>query len=275
MHGKVSQVFYPSTLTDFFNALNRTGGVDMLACNAGKTLELGILAPTLPDTVIDADNVAELHSINRTERFIEIGPLVKLRQLLRLGKIVPEAMRQSLDILYTTLQRGVLSIGDEICRTRSFEPLAAALTALGVRYELRTNTQTRWISALRLTGPGKADIFFPQEILYRIRIPLEQWDFTLCKRFDPLDGSEGGLIVFLARIQNDILSDVRIVFSGTSVVRNTNRETALIGQKLPLPNKDAAAFAGLWAGCLEDTCPPFLRARITAFIENVMCRFSD
>jgi CO/xanthine dehydrogenase FAD-binding subunit len=277
MHDRVSQIFYPTTLQEFFNTLNRTGGADIFA-GISQTSDRGGLAPAIPDTIIDADGVAEFHSINRTGRFIELGPMVRLHQILRLGKIVPEALRQSLDILYTVPQRGILSIGGEICQTRQAEPLAAALVALGVHCELRINTQVRWISVFRLTGPGKQSVFYPQEILYRIRIPLDQWDFTLCRRFDPPGGSEnvneGGLIVFLARIQNDILSDVRIVFSGASVIRNNNRETALIGQKLPLPKKDAAAFAGLWSACLEDACPPFLRARITAFIENTMRRFS-
>jgi CO/xanthine dehydrogenase FAD-binding subunit len=275
MYGAVSQIIYPSTLQEFFNALNRADGTDIFAGSVCQTPDRGAFALAVPDRIISADRIAELHSINRTERFIELGPMVKLHQILRLGKIVPEALRQSLDILYTALQRGILSIGGEICRPRQAEPLAAALTALGVRYELRAHTQARWISAIRLTGPGKQDIFYPQEILYRIRIPLEQWDFTLCRRFDPVNGNEGGLIVFLARIQNDILSDVRIVFSGASVIRNNNREIALIGQKLPLPKKEAAAFAGLWGRCLEEVCPPFLQARVIAFIENTMRRFSD
>jgi CO/xanthine dehydrogenase FAD-binding subunit len=279
MYGAVSQILYPSTLQEFFNALNRLNGADIFSGGMGQTPERGTLAPAIPDRIISAGNITELHGINRTERFIELGPMVKLHQILRLGKIVPEALRQSLDILYTALQRGILSIGGEICRMRQAEPFAAALTALGVRYELRTNIQSRWIGALRLTGPGKADVFSRHEILYRIRIPLEQWDFTLCRRLDSVngqpDGNEGGLIVFLARIQNNILSDVRIVFSGASVIRNSNREISLIGQRLPLSKKEAAAFAGLWGSCLEDACPPFLQARVTAFIENTMRRFSD
>ncbi|MDR1256783.1 MAG: FAD binding domain-containing protein [Spirochaetaceae bacterium] len=279
MYGAVSQIFYPATLQEFFNALNRTAGADIFAGSARQTPDRGALTLAVPGIIVSADNIAELRGIYRTERFIDMGPMVKLHQILRLGKIVPEALRQTLDILYTALQRGILSIGGEICREQPFEPFAAALTALGVRCELRTNTQSRWINALRLTGPGKAGVFFPEEILYRIRIPLEQWNFTLCRRFDPgseaAARNESAMVVFLARIQNDILSDVRIVFSGASVIRNNNRETALIGQKLPLPKKDAAAFASLWGSCLEEACPPFLQARVVAFIENVMRRFSD
>jgi CO/xanthine dehydrogenase FAD-binding subunit len=278
MYGAVSQVFYPSTLQEFFNALNRTAGADIFAGSASQTPDRGALALDIPGRIVSADNIAELHSVYRTERFIDLGPMVKLHQILKLGKIVPEALRQTIDILYTALQRGILSIGSEICREQPFAPFAAVLTALGVRCELRTSAQSRWINALRLAGPGKAGVFFPEEILHRIRIPLEQWDFTLCRRFDPVNKAarnESALVVFLARIQNDILSDVRIVFSGASVIRNTNRETALIGQKLPLPKKDAAAFASLWGGCLEEICPPFLQARVIAFIENVMTRFSD
>ncbi|MDR0383368.1 MAG: FAD binding domain-containing protein [Spirochaetaceae bacterium] len=275
MYKPVSQIFYPSNLQEMFNALNRFGRADIFSGSEHRIQNHGGIAVGLPDVIIGADDLADLSTVNRTERFIEIGPMVTLQQILRLGKILPEALKQSLEILYTVPQRGILSIGGAICQPRVSNPFAAALAALGVRCELRTNAKTRWISASLLAGPGNADVFSPQEILYRVRIPLEQWDFTLCRRLDPVYGDEGGLIVFIARIQNDILSDVRIVFSGISVIRNKNRETALIGQKLPLSKKDAAAFPSLWENCFEDSGPPFLRARVLSFIENVMQRFSN
>jgi CO/xanthine dehydrogenase FAD-binding subunit len=275
LYETVSQIFYPSNLQEFFSALNRFSEADIFFSDARRLLNQGSGTIALPKIIISADNIAELHNINRTERYIEAGAMVSLNQILKLDKVVPEALRQALDGLYGRLLRGVLSIGGIICQTSCFEPLSAALIALDVRCELRTGTQSRWISARRLTGAGKHEIFYPQEILYRVRIPLEQWDFTLCRRFDSINEDEAGFIVFLARIQKDILSDVRIVFSGASVIQDRNLETSLIGKKLPLAQKDAAAFTNLWKECLEDKLPPFLGSRILLFIANAIGRFAD
>jgi CO/xanthine dehydrogenase FAD-binding subunit len=273
----ISQIFYPSSLQEFFNAASRFGTVNLFSYDTYKMLDQRGRTVDLPKIIIDANQITELHNINRTERYIETGSMVNLNQIFRLGKILPDAMRQSLDILYGRFMRNLISIGSIVCQTSEPEPLAAALIALGVRCELRTSVQSRWISALRLTGPDKLNIFHPQEILYRIRIPLEQWDFTLCRYFYSTDSdkNENGFIVFLARIQNDILSDVRVVFSGSFILRDRNCETSLIGQRLPLAKKEAAAFTNLWKNNLSENIPPFLRYRIISFIENAILQFAD
>lgn len=264
-------------MQEFFSALNRFGNADIFSGGVGHLKEQHGRMITLPNVIINADNLTDLYNINRTERYIEIGSMVSLAQICRLGKIVPAALRQALDCLYSRFLRNIIGMGDIIYQISDYDPLAAVLIALDVRCELRTSSQSRWISALRLTGPEKADVFHSQEILYRIRIPLDQWDFTLCKHLDVVHGglNECGFIVFLARIQNNILSDVRIVFSGASVIQDRNCETSLLGKKLPLARKDAAVFSHLWKNSLPESAPPFLRGRILSFIETAILNFTD
>lgn len=277
MSSAVSQIFYPNNLQEFFNTLDRFASVDIFACDTYQIRRQHKHAIALPNTIINTDKLAELHSISRTERYIELGSMVRLGQIFKLGKIVPEAIRYTLGSLYPSLLRNISGIGGIICNTSRFEPLVAALIALDVRCELRTNTQSRWVSVSRLNATDKPSVFSPHEILYRIRIPLKQWDFTLCRYFDAVNSekNESGLIVFLARIQNYILSDVRIVFSGSVILNNRNCETSLIGQKLPLSKKDAAAFTNLWKNYLAENSPAFLRDRILSFIENTILQFED
>jgi CO/xanthine dehydrogenase FAD-binding subunit len=271
------ELFYPSNIQEFFGVLNRFGSADIFLGEPGQIMKQHGRTLILPKTVVSADKFAEMHGINRTERYIEIGSMVKINQIFRLGKIVPEALRWTLDSLYSRFLRKTLSLGGAICHTSGFDPLVAPLAALDARCELRTNTQSRWISAARFAGPGKAGVFQTQEILYRVRIPLEQWDFTLCRRFEAVNGDNtgNGVIVFLARIQNDILSDVRVVYSGESLLHDRNCETSIIGKKLPLARKDAAAFTSLWKNCIDENHPPFLRGRIFSFIEKTIMHFAD
>jgi CO/xanthine dehydrogenase FAD-binding subunit len=275
----VSQIFYPNNLQEFFNILDRFVSVDLFESDAYRIRRQHGLVIVMPGVVINTDNVAEFHSVNRTERYIEVGSMVRLNKIFTLGKIVPTAIRQVMDCLYINMLRDAASIGSVICGTSRPEPFAAALIALDARCELRTNTQSRWISAAQLADNSKSSIFSPHEILYRIRIPLDQWDFTLCRYFDDASAepgkAESGMVIFLARIQNDVLSDVRIAFSGSVVLRNRNCETSLIGQTLPLPMKDVAVFTNLWKSYLAEKSPPFLRDRILSFIEHAILQFSD
>jgi xanthine dehydrogenase iron-sulfur cluster and FAD-binding subunit A len=277
MSSVVSQIFYPNNLQEFFNILDRFASVDLFADDAYHIRRQHNRAIALPNLIINTDKVAELHSINRTERYIEIGSMTRLDQIFKLGKIVPEAIRLAMDRLYPSLLRNVTNIGSIICKPSRFEPIAAALIALDVRCELRTSAQSRLVSVSRLNGHYKTSVFSPHEILYRIRIPLEQWDFTFFRYLNSMnfEKNESGVIVFLARIQNYILSDVRIVFSGSVILHDRNCETSLIGQKLPLPKKSAAAFANLWKNYLNENSPAFLRDQILSFIENTILQFTD
>ena len=277
MSERISQIFYPSTMQEFFGALNRVDSADIFSVSARQIQQQHGRTITLPNVIISTDNLADLYNISRTERYIEIGSMVSLRQVCKLGKIVPAALRQALDCLYSRFLWNTLGMGCIIYQSSDYEPLAAALTALDIRCELRTSSQSRWISALRLTGPEKMSVFHPQEVLYRIRIPLDQWDFTLCRHFDAVNEppGESGLVVFLARIQNNILSDIRIVFSGVSVIRNRDCETSLLGKKLPLGKRDAAAFIHLWKNSLPESTPPFLASRLLSFIETAILNFTD
>ncbi|MDR2097058.1 MAG: FAD binding domain-containing protein, partial [Spirochaetaceae bacterium] len=264
-------------IQEVFGAFHRFGTVNLFSGDAVTVMKQNGRTIALPEIVINVDKIAEMHGINRTERYIEIGSLVNINQIFRLGKVIPRALWETLDSLYSRFIRKTLSLGGVICQTSGFEPLAAPLIALDVRCELRTSAQSRWISVLSLTGPEKMNVFHPQEILYRVRIPLEQWDFTLCRRFDTVneDKTEDGMIVFLVRIQNNILSDLRIVFAGSSILHDRNSETSLMGKKLPLAKKDAAAFTSLWKDRLAENYPPFLSSRIFSFIEKSILHFAD
>ncbi|MDR2795328.1 MAG: FAD binding domain-containing protein [Spirochaetaceae bacterium] len=277
MSEKDSQIFYPPNMQEFFGLLNRIDGIDIFSTDARRIQEQRGRTITLPKVIINTGSLADLYNINRTERYIEMGSMVNLQQICKLGKIIPAALRQALDSLYSRFTRNSTGIGGIICQNSDYEPLAAALIALNVRCELRTSSQSRWVSVIRLTGPEKSSVFHSQEILYRIRIPLEQWDFTLCRHLDAAneDLSESGLIVFLARIQNNILADVCIVFSGVSVIRDRNHETSLLGKKLPLAKKEASSFISLWKNSLPESTPPFLRDRILSFIETAIQNFTD
>ncbi|MDR1948663.1 MAG: molybdopterin dehydrogenase, partial [Spirochaetaceae bacterium] len=150
-----------------------------------------------------------------------------------------------------------------------------------------TASQIRWISASRFSSlPGPLALN-PQELLTRIRIPLEQWNYSLYKKFtDPYaeypngntsPASSGGAIVFIVRIRKNILTDIRVVFAGETILRDKNSETTLSGKQLPLERADVRHFVQLWETYLSavDSPGPMMRSKMLNFIEACVMKLVD
>jgi CO/xanthine dehydrogenase FAD-binding subunit len=273
-----NQVFFPSTLPELFSAWNRfpdavpfAGGAELLR-NQGKHIL------SLPQNILSLERLDELHRITRTERYLEIGAMVRISEIIRLGKTVPEALTQSLGVIANPQMRNLISIGGNICNPTRRLDTAAPLIALDARYELRTAYETRWVSASRFSAlPGPLALK-PQELLTRIRIPLEQWQYSLYKKFTDQEAVDaGGGAVFMARIQKNILTDLRMVFAGRIVLRDKNSETILVGKQLPLDRRDAAHITELWKTFLSAVDIPgfMLRSKLLNFVESCILNLSD
>jgi CO/xanthine dehydrogenase FAD-binding subunit len=274
-----NQIFYPSSLQELFSAWTRfpdavpfAGGAELLRRQGKRIL-------TLPRNILSLEQLEELHRITRTERYLEIGAMVTINEIIRLGKTVPEALTQSLLGIASPQARNIITIGGNICNPLRRLDSAAPLIALDARFELRTARETRWVSASRFSAlPGPLALE-SQELLTRIRIPLEQWQYSLYHKFSdqyPTDESGGGA-VFMARIQKNILTDLRMVFAGQIVLRDKNSETVLAGKQLPLDRRDAAHFTELWKIFLYAVEMPgfMLRAKLYNFVESCIVSLSD
>ncbi|MDR3147361.1 MAG: FAD binding domain-containing protein, partial [Treponema sp.] len=234
MADQLNQVFFPRSFGELFNAWTRfpdavpfAGGTQIIRSQAESELRL-------PATILSLSEIDELRRMSRTERYLEIGAMVKLRDIVRLGKIVPEALSSSLEGIAGPQLRGLATIGGNICNAGYQLDCAAPLIALDAVYELRNAQNSRWISAARFSTPPGATLK-SQELLTRVRIPLDQWDFSAYRKFGNRNsGMAGGVLVFIMKNRKNILTDLRVVFAGECVLRDRNSETLLTGKRLPL-----------------------------------------
>jgi CO/xanthine dehydrogenase FAD-binding subunit len=273
-----NQIFSPANFQALFNTWARfpdavpfAGGIQTIQMQGKRVLNL-------PRNILSLDKLEELSRITRTERYLEIGTMVKLNEIVNLGKIVPDVLIQCLQSIAGPQIRNLATIGGHICNRSSDLDIAAPMLALDAHYELRTATASRWISAARFSALSDPLIINPQELVTRIRISLEQWDYSLSKKFKALESGEGGgVIVFIIRNQKNILSDLRIVFAGDKVLRDKDTEDLLIGKRLPLDRKDAFAFVERWEAYLASVSPSeaFLQAKLLNFIEASLLSLSD
>jgi CO/xanthine dehydrogenase FAD-binding subunit len=245
MDAPKNQVFFPVSYQELFgnwtrfpDAVPYAGGSSILARQGNNLL-------TLPDVILCLDKIAELHSITRTEQNLEIGAKVTLNRIIRLGKIVPEILVTCLKNIAGVQLRNIATIGGNICCKGRLYDLSAALTALDAQYELRSAGSTRWVSAARFHSDDKTALE-KQELLTRVRLPLHTWDYSIYKKFFPEDIHNSEVLVFLARAQKNILTDIRVVYKTHTILRNKNSEDLLNGKLLPLHRKTALDFVENW-----------------------------
>jgi CO/xanthine dehydrogenase FAD-binding subunit len=278
MAAPLNQVFFPATFQEMFAAWARfpdavpfAGGTGVIRGQGRQTLEL-------PRNILSLDKLEDLRRITRTERYLEIGAMVRLNEIIRLGKIVPEALTRCLEHIAGHHVRNQATIGGNICYPRRRLDTAAPLVALDAHFELRSAQSSRWISAARFSSLPGSPALNPQELLTRIRIPLEQWNYTVFKKFqDPLSAGSGGIMVFIMRNQKTALTDARVVFGGQTIIRDKNSESAIIGKQLPLNRRDAEEFVDRWRNCLSALESPaaVVRAELLNFIESALSSISE
>jgi CO/xanthine dehydrogenase FAD-binding subunit len=278
MDGELNQVFFPKTLQELFNAWTRFPGAIPFA--GGTTIirnqENTILK--LPKTILSLNDIHELRRMTRTERYLEIGAMVKLRDIIQLGKIVPEALTSSLEGIASPQLRGLATIGGNICGGAGRLDCTAPLIALDAIYELRSAQSARWISAARFSSIPGSSALGPQELLTRVRIPLEQWDFTACRKFGGRDsGNGGGILIFIMKNRKNILTGFRVIFAGEAVIRDHASETSLTGKQLPLSHREARDFSAQWRQLLQglETPSPLIRSEILHYLESLVYNLAD
>jgi CO/xanthine dehydrogenase FAD-binding subunit len=246
MAAPLNQVFFPSNLQELFSAWNRFPAAVPYAGGTGIIRGQGQEVLNLPPVILSLNKLEELQRITRTERYLEIGAMVKLNQIIGLGKIVPEALVRCIKNIGGTQLRNIATIGGNICYPSRRLDISAALVALDAQYELRSAQNIRWISATRFSSlPGPA-MLQGQELLTRVRIPLDRWDYSIYKKFSSSGNSGSKVVIFMMKTQKNVLTDIRIICKTDAILRDKNSETMLTGKALPFSRHAAADFVENW-----------------------------
>jgi CO/xanthine dehydrogenase FAD-binding subunit len=259
----LSQVFFPVSYNELFSAWTRLpdavpyAGGTVLIGKQGKNII------NLPKIILSLDKIKEMHRVTRSEQYLEIGAMVKLNRILKLGKIVPQILFTCLENIGGTQLRNIATIGGNLCSKVHLFDLSAPFTALDAQYELRSASGTRWVSASRFHSTKHSNLE-KQELLTRVRLPLHQWDYSIYKKIIKEDLNNSEVLVFLARAQKNILTDIRVVYKTDTILRNKNSEDILNGKILPLNRKTTLDFIESWKDFLYE------RNDVSEFSKNAL-----
>lgn len=236
-------VYFPETMGELLQihrrepeALVYGGGTFILSQRTGRFAEL-------PPAVISLQEVEELRRVSRTERYLEIGAMVPIRQIIRLGEHnVPAALHEALRHIGPPAVTGLATLGGNLAIPGRIMTGVPVLSLLDARVELRRQGGARWLPVGRLhRADGSLDVH-PNEIITRIRTPLYPWTTQVFRRFGSELAPDSSPLTFcgLARANNRIVEELRIVGSigQPRPLRNKSMEAELVGRRLPLSARD-------------------------------------
>jgi CO/xanthine dehydrogenase FAD-binding subunit len=188
----------------------------------------------LPASTLIVRNIPELKTIERKERYIEIGAAVTMHQFLSLGKNrIPDFLYDAIKSVGTFSIRNIATIGGNICCKKRKMTLFAPLLALDAQLEFKSKNETISIPMAKFTEIPSGFL------LSKIRIPLENWDISSFVKLGPTKGmnDNSASFTFLASTQKNLLSDIRIAFCGLFSLRSKEIENLIIGSRLPLQQR--------------------------------------
>ena len=210
---------------------------------AGGTL---LMTTALSTPILDLSFVPELNRIKRSERYVEIGPSMSFARIISISRhAIPRILAESLGASHNQALKNLATVGGNICRAAPDSDILPALYALEARLELRSSTSTRWLPIGQfIRGPANTALR-ENEILTRIRIPLEDWNVQIYRKVTA--GNRSPMLTFcgLARILKGMVQDFRFSVGSVNptILRDRALEAQLIGRKLPLAERDRKNLA--------------------------------
>lgn len=224
------QVCTAKTLDDVFYHLKTMPGLVVAAsCTNFKTL---------PEKLLSIQGMKELSDITKNEQFIEIGSAVVLSKIAALKTKIPQVLYSAIESVATPQIRNLITIGGNICCNPIKGTLFAPLLALDARLTLQNKEESLSIPLSKFTNVLEG------HILTKIRVPTEDWDIQEFKRLGPSNKltQDSASYVFLARVENSILTGVRFAFAGPIAFRSIELENRMVGSRLPLEAKTVSSL---------------------------------
>lgn len=268
----VNEVAAPYTISEAVAFLKRhpqaipcTAGTRLLVDPAYKGKQLNLLA---------LSNIKELQTVNRTDRFIDIGACVSLNRVLKLPNTAAlDPLKTAILTIGSSSIRNRASLAGNIGSPHSFGSTFPALNCMEAAVEIRSLGGSRWIRIHELISETGLPLMPPASFISRIRLPIKDWSYhcTIRQGDSLLPGSNNISLAALANVEKKAISEIHIVLSGAKVLRLRNLEMNLTGKRLPLAGKDiefchhefmenaiAAGFAAHHAINTADTIRAFL-----------------
>lgn len=217
----------------------------ILSNNPGTKVVGGCtLVENLPQKFISTRGIKELSQITRHERYIDVGSGATLSEILNVGQShLPQILYEALIAVANPQIRNIATIGGNICEEGRQMTLFAPLMALDAKLEFKSQQETKTESIRNFKGIP------PNFILSNVRIPIENSELCVFRKIgrERLVNKDSASFAFLADTEKNSLLKIHLAFAGPFAFFSKDFENQMIGQRLPLSQKDINEIQNLVA----------------------------
>ncbi|GAB4221594.1 MAG: hypothetical protein Kow009_11690 [Spirochaetales bacterium] len=242
-------VFMPTSLSEALSLKEKhpdtmvfAGGTYHLWNQSSRSLQL-------PSSILSLRNVKELTRLGRTETRLDIGAIVPFQRILRAGaKVISPILAAALEDVCPPSVTSMATLGGNLAVPDRCMASFPVMHVLDARCEIRSLRKTRWVPVTSLRSSTGEPQIRPNELITRIQIPMEEWNFFIHRRIGsfPYGITPDALILALVgKTYRGMLTEFRFALGNfsSSIYRNRDLETLLIGAHLPLSkSKDLNTF---------------------------------
>lgn len=235
-----SNIFTVKNISELYTLMQNVTDITPLAGTTGLLKDCRTDRFSLPESILLLKNLPELETIIKRERFIDFGAAATLSTILELGaKNVPEILYRALSLAANPGVRSLATIGGNIAQAQIRNSAVIPLIALDSKIEIRTKKETFWMPLVRYCDENSSALRHTSHVILRVRVPFEEWSISQYKRLGPIGyiTSDTASFVFLARIQKNVLSEVKLLFGGIGVIKSKEFENLLTGKSLPIDRR--------------------------------------
>lgn len=263
-------LYRPQSLPDLLALKDGIPGTVLYAGGTELLRRDGRRAPRVPAGIAYIGGLAELRGIARTERYLDLGACCTVAELEE-SKSTPAFLAEAARAVANAGVRNLATLGGNICAAGRRMDLWAPLAACEAKVELRRAAGARWAGVNRLAlGDGSLAIA-PEEVLTRVRVPVEAWNLQLVRKVGDRRYPGPGTAIFccLGLLDRDAVQDLRFAYAGPGLFRERSVENILVGRRLPLAQERADEAAAALKGFLDadPTLDATLRAQYLALFE--------
>lgn len=253
------------TMTELYTLMQNNTGITPLAGTTGLLKDCRTDRFVLPESILFLKNLPELETIAKRERFIDFGAAATLGTILELGeKNVPQILYQAISLAANPGVRSLATIGGNIAQAPMQHSCLIPLVALDTKIEIRTRKETFWMPLIQYCDESSTVLRQSPHIILRVRVPFEEWNISYYKRLGPIGHitADTASFVFMARTQKNLLSDVKLLFGATQLIKSKEFENLLTGKGLPIDRRSVGALMKETEEIFNDT---FAAAEISKF----------
>lgn len=257
MENSGHSIYYAKNLLELFSQLKNIK--DLYIIGSGTALN------ALPEQTISVRHIPELKNIEKHERYINFGSAVTLSDILDVDRDstkIPKIFSDAIKTVANSNIRNIATLGGNICaRMNNVKyTLYSPLLALDAQLEFMCPKDTirkrgsnfwdkfrrkKYTKIIPIANFENIDNDLKGYVLTRIKVPINEWDFSIFKRIgtDHRIDETSASFSFLISKERDKITDARIALSGSVNFRARELENSMIGKKIPLSAEDITECA--------------------------------